>query len=63
MNHGNKKHTSLTGTNKISIVLVSMRLCGPTCEHGFEIVRRGGHHGTVYRESFIAIPSHQRDVT
>lgn len=62
MNNGNKKHISQTGTSKMATVLV-MRLCGPTCEHGFEIVGGGGHHGTVYRESFIAIPSHQRDVT
>lgn len=39
------------------------RLCRLTCEHGFEIVGRGGHHGAVYGESFVAVPSHQCDVT
>lgn len=38
------------------------RLCRLACEHGFEIVRGGGHHGAVHGKGFVSVSSHQRDV-
>lgn len=39
------------------------RLRRLACEHGFEIVGGGSHHGAVYREGFVSVSGHQGDIT